>query len=229
MALRVSVVIPALNEAHPVATAVKSALVAGADEVVVADGGSRDGTREVASQSGASVLQVAPSRGGQLRAGASQADGDVLLFLHADNWLGSRCVEQIRDLYAKRPTTVGGCFRQAIDADAWTYRLLETGNAWRARWLRLPYGDQAVFLAKNVLREIGGVPDQPLMEDVALARAMARRGPIQLLEGPVHVSARRWKRHGVVRQTLSNWMFLASYLLGASPERLARRYRRHDE
>ena len=122
-----------------------------------------------------------------------------------------------------------GAFSQRIDAGGLAFRLLEWGNARRARWLGLPYGDQAIFVRREAFFAAGGFPDVPLMEDVLLMQRLRRRAWPLLLPGPVHVSARRWQRHGVVRQTIRNWALLAAFASGISPERLARYYRRHDE
>ena len=226
--MKVSVVIPAINEARDIAEAVQSAWGAGAEQVIVADGGSQDRTREVASSAGCEVVDSPPGRGIQQNAGARRARGDVLLFLHADNRLG---VETVRQVEAALDDSrfVGGYFRQRIRAAGVLFRCLERGNAVRAHWLRLPYGDQGLFVRRQAFQRMGGFPEIPLMEDVVFGRRLRSVGKLALLPGPLHVDARRWRRHGIVRQTFRNWCLLTLFKLGVSPTRLARRYRRHDQ
>jgi rSAM/selenodomain-associated transferase 2 len=219
----VSIVIPALNEAALIAGCVTSALATGPQEVIVVDGGSSDETAALARGAGARVLLCAPGRATQQNAGARAAGGDVLLFLHADTRLavgGSRQIEA-----ALADVRVGcGAFRQAIEADGRLYRLLERGNAWRAARRGLPYGDQGIFVRRELFEEIGGFPQLRLMEDVFLMKRLRRRAWPVLLPGPLYVSPRRWQRRGVVRQTLRNWGLLGSAALGVHPDRLARFY-----
>ena len=225
--LSVSVVIPALNEAEQITRAVETALAAGAAEVIVADGGSSDNTAELAAAAGATVVTSAAGRAVQQNAGAAGAKGDVLIFQHADNWCGPATVEQIRAALADC-SIQGGAFRQRIEADGWLFRLLETGNALRVRIRRLPFGDQGIFMRREFFTKLGGFPEEPLMEDVLLMRAFRRGAKPVLLKGPHYVCARRWQRHGVVRQTLRNWRIQLAHWFGASPSALARSYRRHD-
>lgn len=226
--MRVSVVIPALNEEQLLAAAIASAWAAGAAEVVVADGGSHDRTREIAEADGGLVVTGRRGRAAQQNAGAERAAGDVLLFLHADNRLGSDAIQQVSDALSKSGAW-GGVFWQQIEAPGALYRALEYGNAWRVRWRGLPYGDQGIFIRREVFRELGGFPELPLMEDLVLMRQLRRRAWPLLLPGPVYVHPRRWQRHGIVRQTLRNWLLVTAWRLGVSPERLAAHYRRHDQ
>jgi rSAM/selenodomain-associated transferase 2 len=225
--MRVAIIIPALNEAALIGSSVERARAAGADEVVVIDGGSRDGTPDIARGAGCDVRVTEPSRARQQNLGARIIGGDVLLFLHADNWLAAGAVDQIRQCLG-RPDRQAGAFRQRIEAPGWAYRLLERGNALRVRLLSLPYGDQGIFVRRQTFLELGGFPAVPLMEDLLLMRTLRRVTRPVLLPGPLHVSARRWQRHGVVRQTMHNWWTVTAYSLGVPLERLARAYRRHD-
>jgi rSAM/selenodomain-associated transferase 2 len=224
----VSVVIPAVNEADCIGTAALSAWDAGAVEVIVVDGGSTDDTRRLAKRLDCQVLEGPPGRAVQQNLGAARATGDVLLFLHADNFLGKNAVRQIHQAL-QNERVQGGAFRQQIDAAGWLYRLLERGNAWRVRWQGIPYGDQAIFLRRDVFERLGGFPPVDLMEDFVLMRKLRKIAWPVLLPGPVCVSARRWKRYGVVRQTLRNWRLVTLYRCGVPPHWLAKRYTRHDE
>jgi rSAM/selenodomain-associated transferase 2 len=216
----VSVIIPALNEADQIVRAVNSAREGGADEVIVADGGSTDETCRLAAQNGAQIVSAPRGRAIQQNAGAAAARGDLLLFLHADNWLGSQAIGQVRTACLRRIKCCGG-FEQRIEARPSVYRLLERGNAERIRWLGLAYGDQALFVTRDLFDQAGGFPAEPFLEDVLLMQRLRRISWPLLLPGPVHVSPRRWEARGVLRQTVRNWAILAAFSLGASPRRLA--------
>ena len=224
----VAVIIPAINEESRVGDAVSSAFAAGASDVILADGGSQDETVAVAVRAGARVVATHAGRAIQQNRGASGCQADVLLFLHADCRLGESCCEQVRkSLQDSR--VAGGSFRQSINAGGLRFRWLEWGNAWRAGFRQCPYGDQGLFVRRTVFEEIGGFEEVDLLEDLLLARAIKRQGRLCLLEGPLHVDARRWESRGVLRQTLRNWWLLAAWRLGVPPNRLARYYRRHDQ
>jgi rSAM/selenodomain-associated transferase 2 len=224
-AVKVSVVIPTLNEAPRITEAIRRAWTAGADEVIVCDGGSLDDTAEVARQQTCHFVETAKGRAVQQNAAARQATGDVLLFLHADTWLDAGAIDQIRGLPARRKFVCGG-FEQHIEAPGRVFRWLERGDALRVRLFGLAYGDQGIFVRREVFEAVGRFPEIPLMEDVRLMRKLRRRGRPVLLPGPIHVSPRRWQRYGVVRQTLRNWSLLLAERLGVPPERLAPFYPR---
>lgn len=223
MSVQLSVIIPALNEAATIQRAVASAQALGALDVIVVDGGSGDDTAPLARQAGATVEVSAQGRAVQQNHGANQARGGVLLFLHADNWLPPEAAAQLAAALADQ-RVVCGAFRQQIEADGFAFRCLEWGNAWRARWLGLPYGDQAIFVRRADFEACGGFPATPILEEVYLMRRLRGRGRLALLPGPLYVSARRWRRRGIARQTLRNWRILLMAALGASPQRLARLY-----
>ncbi len=148
------------------------------------------------------------------------------MFLHADTWLAPAGLVQIEAALADE-RVLCGAFQQQIDAEEPLYRWLERGNAWRALRRGLPYGDQGIFIRRSVFLEQGGFPELQLMEDVMFMRQLRRRTRPVLLRGPLHVSARRWQRHGVIRQTARNWLLLAAARLGVHPNRLARFYKPH--
>ena len=228
MALSISIVIPALNEAACIQRAVDSAWKAGADEVIVVDGGSQDDTRALAEASRAFVIMSEPGRAKQQNFGASKAKGEVLLFLHADNWFAIEALQQMRDCL-KDPLVLGGAFRQSIDAAGFMFRLLEWGNALRVNWRGLAYGDQAIFMRKELFEQLDCFPEVEIMEDLLLMREFRKQSRPILLPGPVYVDARRWQRRGVIRQTLRNWSLLLGQAIGISPKQLARFYPPHAE
>lgn len=226
--VRLSVIIPTLNEAVNVAAAIESAWRAGAAEVIVADGGSSDETAQVISGQRCEFLVAPRGRATQQNAGARAVTGDVLLFLHADNRLGTDDIARQIELAFANPRVLHGALCQRIDASATVYRWLERGNAARVKWLGLPYGDQAIFVRRDAFFELGGFPCEPLMEDLLLMQRLRRQAWPALIAGPVIVSPRRWQRHGVIGQTMWNWWLLLRHACGANPADLAREYRRHD-
>ncbi|ADB18258.1 glycosyl transferase family 2 [Pirellula staleyi DSM 6068] len=226
--MRWSVIIPAINEQGHIRAAIESAHQAGASEVIVADGGSSDETRTIASSLGALVVESCPGRARQQNAGAQLASEPMLLFLHADSQLLIEpSLPPLATLFDQPHFRHGG-LRQRIDSPRWAYRLIERGNALRARYRGLLYGDQALFMRRDFFDELGGFAELPLMEDVELStRARQISWPV-LLPHVVRISPRRWERDGIVRRTLKNWSLLARYRLGTSAAKLAAEYRRHD-
>jgi rSAM/selenodomain-associated transferase 2 len=211
-----SVVIPTLNSAGSLGACLER--MAEADEIVVVDGGSVDSTVATAHAGGAKVIRTARGRGIQLRAGAEAAQGDWLLFLHADTVLGSDWRREADAHIAARPTS-GACFRFRLADPAWQARLIERG----VRLRRFPYGDQGLLISRTLYDAVGGYRPLPLMEDVDLVRRIGRRR-LRLLDEEAWTSAARWRRDGWARRTAGNLGLRLLYRLGASPDRLARLY-----
>jgi rSAM/selenodomain-associated transferase 2 len=222
--VRLSVVIPALDEADQITGAIDSARSA-RSEILVVDGGSRDGTCERAAAAGARVVGSAPGRAEQLDAGARLAKGDTILFLHADTRLPPGWDAQVEAALAD-PRVVGGAFRLRFEPRTPGLRLVEWGTRIRVALLRLPYGDQALFVRRAVLEALGGVPQVPIMEDLDLVHALKRRGRLACLAAPATTSARRYQRAGVLRTVLRNALAAAGWGLGLPRERLAAWVRR---
>ncbi len=227
MSAEISIVIPTLN-AEAVLPGCLSALMEGVTaglirELIVTDGGSADATLRIADEAGARLVQGPASRGGQLRRGVAQARGRWLLILHADTELEEGWARSVSDHVAS-DQSAAAYFRLG-------FRARGIGPVWvagwanlRARTLRLPYGDQGLVLSRAAYDQAGGYPDQPLMEDVALVRALT--GPLVALPQRAMTSAVQYQSQGWVRRGARNLWTLGRYMAGTDPERLAASYRR---
>jgi len=222
--LTISVIIPTLNEAVNLLTLLAEMDREDGVEVIVADGGSSDGTGELAKAAGVEVVFAPRGRAYQQNAGAAVATGEILLFLHVDTTLPDGFAAAVRACLAQ-PGVVAGAFRLGIAGEAKGLRLIERVANWRSRWLGLPYGDQALFIRRRSFAALGGFPEQEIMEDFALARRIKKLGKIELLELAVLTSGRRWQRLGIIRTTLINQLIILGYFLGIAPARLAGWYR----
>jgi rSAM/selenodomain-associated transferase 2 len=218
-----SVIVPTLDEESAVATTLAAARQPGLDELIVVDGGSGDATVAVARALADRVLVAPRGRAQQMNAGAIAARGDILLFLHADSRLPAGYPGLVRDALVP-PDVVGGRFDLRLDAVGIAYRAIERLISLRSRLTRVGTGDQAIFVRRDVFARLGGYPHVPLMEDVALSRALKRLGRVACLRATVTTSARRWQRHGLIRTVLLMWMLRGAYYAGIPPERLARAY-----
>lgn len=223
-----SVIIPTINEQAGIAHAIESAWKAGADEVIVCDGGSNDQTCQIAGEQECKLVHSEAGRAVQLNEGARAATGDVLLFVHADNSLPHGACRQIDSAFAN-PDLLWGAFRQRIDSKRWVYRWIERGNAARIRWRSMAYGDQGIFVRRPIFQDIGGFDHVRLLEDVLLSQRLRKLVKPVLLPGPLIVSDRRWETRGVIRQTLANWRILIRFNLGVSPDHLAQEYLPHQD
>ncbi|HYD38997.1 MAG TPA: TIGR04283 family arsenosugar biosynthesis glycosyltransferase [Allosphingosinicella sp.] len=215
-----SVVIPALDAAEWIGPCIVA--VRDADEIVVADGGSTDGTAAIAERNGARLVRSPPGRGIQLAAGAAAARGDWLLFLHSDTRLAPGWRDSA-DRHMARRDGKAACFRFRLDAGEWQARLVEAVVALRVRLLGLPYGDQGLLVSRSLYDEAGGYRPLPLMEDVDLVRRIGAPR-LERLEVAALTSPERWRRDGWIRRSLRNLLCLALYRSGMSAERVARLY-----
>ncbi|HYK82670.1 MAG TPA: TIGR04283 family arsenosugar biosynthesis glycosyltransferase [Gemmatimonadales bacterium] len=222
----IGVVIPTLNEARYLPGLLDDLSRLGRAvplDVVVADGGSSDATAAAALRGGARVIALAPGRGRQLNAGAATVRGSWLLFLHADSRLPAEGRRALLAAVVDEPGLAAGVFGFAIELPAPWKRFIEWGQALRERLYHLPYGDQGLLIRRDVFQAVGGYPDIPVMEDVAMVRALRKRGVvIHRLPAALVTSGRRYRARGVVRTWLGNALLIGLYLLGVSPQRLAR-------
>lgn len=231
---KISIIIPALNEVKTLKETLISTHPSTNVEVIVVDGGSIDGTVGLAQSLGANVLSAPAGRACQMNVGAKAATGEILLFLHADTRLPPEFDAMVRTALKSRvgrggKTPVAGAFALQINAPLRRLRLIEWGVNWRSHFLQMPYGDQAIFLKAKTFHEIGSFLELPIMEDFELMCRLRGKGRIALIPVPVVTSARRWLKRGVFQTTLINQIIILAYLLGVSPERLVRWYRRQPD
>lgn len=222
--VKISVIIPTYNEQTKIKAAIQSVQDAGADHIVVVDGGSTDDTLKIAASLGITTLQSDPGRAIQQNAGAASCQTDALLFLHADCRLHPDSIQQIRHTLQQNNDCVGGCFQQAICDSRFRYRIMERGNYWRVKVLKWVYGDQGLFVRKEVFEDLKGFPEINFLEDLFFTKSLKRQGRIVVLQAPLQVSARRWQKTGMLTQTARNWMIIVAAHLGASPRWLAKFY-----
>jgi rSAM/selenodomain-associated transferase 2 len=223
--ISVSVIAPTFNEAENLAGMIASFRDRGpVREIIIADGGSSDGTVAVAREAGVTVTQAPRGRGAQLAAGAAAASGDWLLFLHADCRLEAGWGDAVRT-FTTAPDAKGhaGYFSLALDDDAPAARRLERLVAWRCRVLALPYGDQGLLISRALYDAVGGYTAIPLMEDVDIARRLGR-ARLKPISTTITASARRYRRDGYWRRALRNLACLSLYFLGVPPARIAKIY-----
>ena len=221
--MRLSIIIPVLNEERTIAATLADLDRVEAAEVIVVDGGSTDRTAESVRATSARLVVSPRGRAAQMNAGARQTAGDVLLFLHADTKLPAGASRDIRECMADA-RCAGGRFDIRLDSTHPLLRLVGHMISLRSRLTRVATGDQAIFVRRAVFERLGGFPEIPLMEDVAFSRALKKEGSIACLRARVTSSARRWEQHGPVRTILLMWVLKLLYLAGVPPTRLKRLY-----
>jgi rSAM/selenodomain-associated transferase 2 len=220
----ISFIIPALDESEslPRMLGALGALLEPADEIVVVDGGSRDGTREVASRFG-KVIDSPRGRARQMNAGARAARGELLVFAHADTTFSKEAIRELRAV-ASDERAHWGFFPVLLDAEGLRYRTIELGIRIRVALGGCATGDQAIFVRRSTFLALGGYKDVPLMEDVELTRLLCRYFEPARPRAAVTTSARRWSRRGVAKTQLRMWALRLAWRLGVPHEVLAGHY-----
>ena len=220
----ISIVIPTLNELAYLEDTLTHIVGMAKDsiEIIVADGGSTDGTLAIAKRMGVRVVSTAKGRGRQMNAGAALASGEVILFLHADTRLPADFVDQVWQVMRKQ--VVAGAFRLRIDGGSMAFRIVEWGTNIRSRVRKIPYGDQAIFVRAKDFYRLCGFRHWPLMEDYEFCGRVRSQGGLAIASAEVSTSSRRWKRLGTLRTTLRNQCCILAYHCGISIERIAAIY-----
>jgi rSAM/selenodomain-associated transferase 2 len=222
--MSLAVIVPVLNEEQFLPPLLEDLLALGGSmhlDILVVDGGSRDDTVTCARKGGARVLYATRGRARQLNAGARASYGEWLLFLHADSRLHAPARQVLALALHDAVPFEAAVFRFAVDLPPIWKKLLERGQALREVLLGLPYGDQGLLIRRDCFEAIGGYPDLPLLEDVAIIRALRRRVRIARLPASVVTSGRRYQQYGVLRTSLRHLILIFLYLAGISPARLA--------
>lgn len=227
--MSLSVIIPALNEAEHIATTLDSLqpLRRRGAEIIVVDGGSDDGTMELARGGADRVLTAARGRARQMNAGAAAASGEILCFLHADSRLPEGADGLMIDGLA-RSRRSWGRFDVHIAGRHPLLRVIARMMNWRSRFTGVATGDQGLFVTRSLFEAAGHFPEIALMEDIAFSRQLKIYGAPLCIAHRLTTSGRRWEKHGVWRTMLLMWRLRLAYWLGADPDRLARQYGRHE-
>ena len=221
--MKISVIIPALNEARGIFPCLHSVKTQqGEFELIVIDGGSLDGTVEVARPH-ARTIHSEKGRAVQMNSGARHSTGEVLLFLHADSCLPPGAFT-LMDRVLVDPRIVGGTFRLRFDRQEFLLRAIAFFTRFKFRYF--PYGDQGLFVRRSVFHRLNGFAEIPFMEDVDFLRRLHRAGWVTLLKKPVTTSARRFLECGIIRQQLINVILVMFYLMGARPGKLKKWFER---
>lgn len=226
---RISIVIPVLNESAGINKTIEhlqglAAATGLSVEIIVVDGDHRGKTVAAIHDDHVITAIGKPGRASQMNQGAALAEGEIILFLHADSRLPENGLTLIDDCAGLIPF-YAGAFDLAINSPRFAFRLIEKTASLRSRLTRIPYGDQAFFFDAGYFRAIGGFAEIPFMEDVEIMRRIKQRGEkIIFLRHPVRTSARRWEKEGVIKHTLRNWLLVFLYFAGMAPERLAKFY-----
>jgi rSAM/selenodomain-associated transferase 2 len=231
--MKISVVIPVLNEERLLPVTLPHTAALGFDELIVVDGGSRDRTREIVEScvlsprssalSTISLLTAPSGRAQQMNAGAAISRGDVLIFLHADTRLPFDAKQSIARAL-EDSAYVGGRFDVRFEPDSgWGWLISRMMNA-RSRCSGIATGDQAIFVRRAVFERLGGFSEIPIMEDIDFGRRLKCAGRVAALRSPAITSYRRWRTGGPLRTILLMWGLRWLYWIGISPHRLKRRY-----
>ncbi|HYC47477.1 MAG TPA: TIGR04283 family arsenosugar biosynthesis glycosyltransferase [Burkholderiales bacterium] len=225
---RLSIIVPCLNEAESIEYALDALapLRARSAEVIVVDGGSADGTPDIAERGADLVVRSERGRAIQMNRGAACARGEILLFLHADTRLPQQADALVIDGLA-RTGRAWGRFDVRLAGTHLLFPVIGAAMNVRSRLTGIATGDQAIFVERTLFQRVGGYPPIGLMEDLALSAMLKKHGPPLCLQAKVDTSARRWEKHGVVRTMVLMWRLRLAYRLGANPDELAMRYAPH--
>lgn len=220
----ITVVVPVLNEENIISKTLSSLALSDSEQLIVVDGGSTDRTVSLAQKFTDRVYITKRGRGHQMNFGAERSQGDILLFLHADCILPSEAFGMIRNVL-KDNRISAGAFDLSVDHPKLLFRIIEFGANLRSRVTSIPYGDQGLFMKREVFEHAGGFQDIPLMEDIEISRRLKKMGRISFVRPPIKTAPRRWLKEGPVFTTLRDWTIAVSFaFLKVSPSSLIKYY-----
>jgi rSAM/selenodomain-associated transferase 2 len=224
---QLSVIIPTLNEADNIENLINYIKNENISvEIIISDADSSDRTKEIAASQGAKVVNSAQaSRGMQLNRGAEIASAPILLFLHADSKLELSALTTLVNQMEIDNDQIGGCFSLEIESEHPLLKFISWSSNLRAKYLNLIFGDQGIFIKKNIFERLGGFPEIELMEDWEFSKKMKKAGKLLYLEKKIYTSARRWEEYGVLKTIILMHKIKILYLLGWSPAKLKAIYR----
>jgi rSAM/selenodomain-associated transferase 2 len=221
----VSIIIPVLNEASTIAATLESVkALCGEKEVIIVDGGSTDGTKELVATSGFLIVPAPRGRARQMNIGVQHARGAILLFLHSDSRLQPDALEKMRHTL-QNTKVVGGGFQLVMDDASPVLKMVCFFSNVRARWGHVYFGDQGIFVRRNVFEEVGGFPDIAIMEDWELSRRLTRLGTLQQVTSTITTSSRRFRQWGIWRTIWLMQKLKLLYLCGVPPATIKDYYR----
>lgn len=222
-ALKVSVIIPTLNEALIIEESLTAIVCLNPHEIIVADGGSIDNTVSLARNMATRIIKSERGRALQMNAGAKEATGDLLLFIHIDTRITPESFDKMTE-EMRRPEPAGGTFSLHIESEKISLRLISIMAIWRSKYLNLVYGDQAIFVRADIFQKLEGFSPLPICEDLEFFRRLSQQGKVILLKEKAYTSSRRWTSEGILFTTLRNITIVTLFLLGFPPQFLGKWY-----
>ncbi len=218
----ISIIVPVHNEEKIIKQFLSSFSYNYSLEVIVVDGQSSDQSKEFAKSFPIKVVKGIKNRAQQMNSGARAAKGDILLFLHADCLIENDSLNKI--VQALNNGYIGGCLSQKIDSPKLIYRFIEVSGNIRARLFKIFYGDQAIFVRKDIFLRIKGFDNVDLFDDVLFSKKLNKMGKVCVLNDKVYSSCRRWARQGIIKTTLINWLLSLGFFIGIAPHILKKIY-----
>lgn len=218
-----AIVIPVFNEAMILPNALKSLQALAVEELIFVDGGSTDDTVQLIQDAGFTCLLSEAGRAKQMNFGTINTTSDIILYLHVDTTVSSSNILNIKKTYNQG--FLSGRFDIRLSNDALIYRIISFFINTRSRLSKINTGDQGIFVRREAFEEVGGFPDIPLMEDVAITQQLKSLGKVACLKDKLMTSSRRWENNGAIRTVLLMWKIRFLYWLGIPPEKLVKIYR----
>lgn len=218
----ISIIIPVYNEEKLIQSVIESVIGEKGVELIIVDGKSTDNTAVLARNYNIKLVNTEKNRGLQMNEGAKAAKGDIFLFLHADCFLDKGSFQEI--INCINEGFIGGCLKQRIADSRIIYRWIESSGNIRAKLSKIFYGDQAIFVRRDIFFKIGGFDEVALFDDVLFSKKLKKEGKTCLLDKKVHTLARRWESQGLVKTTFINWLISLGFMLRISPRKLKKIY-----